>query len=315
MNVGVIGLGRMGSAIARRLADQGFTVTGWDTNPLAVRALAESGLPTSAHARAVADASEIIITSVTEDSGVIEIFGAIERVLQDRLDGKLFVEMSTLRPPTVRELAPALEALGARIVDAPVLGTIPNVRNGTLVALIGGWPQDVEGARPVLAALTRRIVHMGPLGSGHAMKLAANLGLAAYIQGLAESLALGEREGLDIDTMLDVLGGSVTANAWLPARLGVLKGDAAELTLDIRTLRKDIMSLVATGALGGVPMPLASAVLSALSAAVAAGWGAADIAEMPRFFRVSAVQRFGSLRHDHPAVDDDRLPGDERGVS
>lgn len=294
MNVGIIGLGRMGSAIARRLAEQGFDVLGWDKNALAVRALAEAGLPTAAHARAVADGSELIITTVTEDSGVTEIYGGIERVLQERIAGKLFIEMSTLRPSTIRELAPRLEALGARAVDAPVLGTIPNVRIGTLVALAGGAADDVARARSVLDVLSRRVVHMGPLGSGHAMKLAANLGLAAYIQGLAESLALGEREGLELDTMLDVLGGAITANAWLPARKAVLGGESADVTLDIRTLRKDITSVVATGALDGVPMPLAAAVVTALSAAVAAGWGGADIAQIPRFFRNSAVQRYAN---------------------
>jgi 3-hydroxyisobutyrate dehydrogenase len=292
LKVGVIGLGRMGSAIARRLAEQGCDVLGWDKNALAVRALAEAGLPTAAHARAVADESDFIITSVTEDTGVTEIYGAIERVLQERIAGKTFIEMSTLRPLTIRELAPPLEAHGARLIDAPVLGTIPNVRVGTLIALAGGTADDVDRARPVLDFLARRVVNMGPLGSGHAMKLAANLGLAAYIQGLAESLALGEREGLELETMLDVLGSAVTANAWLPARKAVLAGESAEVTLDIRTLRKDIMSVVATGALDGVPMPLGAAVATALSAAVAAGWGAADIAQIPRFFRNSAVQRF-----------------------
>jgi 3-hydroxyisobutyrate dehydrogenase-like beta-hydroxyacid dehydrogenase len=200
--------------------------------------------------------------------------------------------MSTLQPVTVRDLAPAIEAHGARIIDAPVLGTIPSVRDGTLVALAGGAAADLERARPVLSALAHKIVHMGPLSTGHAMKLAVNLGLAAFVQGLAESLALGEREGLGIEQMLAVLSVAPTANAWLAARKGVLTGERSDVTLDIRTLRKDMMSVVATGAHSGVTMPLSAGVLAALSAAVAGDWGERDIATLPAFLREEIVQRY-----------------------
>ena len=106
--------------------------------------------------------------------------------------------------------------------------------------------------------MTRRILHMGPHGAGYAMKLAANVGLGAYVQAIAESLALGAKQGLALDQMLDALSESATASGWLKAKTGVLKGETGDMTLDIRTLRKDIMSAVATGALTGVPMPLSA---------------------------------------------------------
>ena len=102
---------------------------------------------------------------------------------------------------------------------------------------------------------------MGPHGAGYAMKLAANVGLGAYVQAIAESLALGAKQGLALDAMLDALSESATATGWLKAKTGVLKGEAGDMTLDIRTLRKDIMSAVATGALTGVPMPLSAGTL------------------------------------------------------
>ena len=101
----------------------------------------------------------------------------------------------------------------------------------------------------MLEKLTRRIEHMGPNGSGYAMKLAVNLGLGAYIQALSESLALGAKQGLTLDQMLDVLQEAPYASGWMKSKIGVLKGEKPEMTLDIRTLRKDIMSAVATGAL------------------------------------------------------------------
>jgi 3-hydroxyisobutyrate dehydrogenase-like beta-hydroxyacid dehydrogenase len=206
--------------------------------------------------------------------------------------GTFFIEMSTLQPATVRELAPIVEARGARIVDAPVLGTISNVRAGSLVALAGGAPGDVAHARTILDTLASTVVPLGKLGSGHAMKLAVNLGLAAFVQGLAESLALGEREGLSLDAMLGVLARAPTANAWLANRKGVLTGELTDVTLDIRTLRKDVMSVVATGARDGVPMPLSAGVLAALSAAVAGDWGDRDIGALAAFLREKMVQRY-----------------------
>ena len=105
---------------------------------------------------------------------------------------------------------------------------------------------------------------MGPNGCGYAMKLAVNLGLGAYIQALSESLALGAKQGLALDQMLDVLQEAPYASSWMKSKIGVMKGEKPEMTLDIRTLRKDIMSAVATGALSGVPMPLSAGTLASL---------------------------------------------------
>jgi 3-hydroxyisobutyrate dehydrogenase-like beta-hydroxyacid dehydrogenase len=287
--VGLIGLGRMGSAMAQRLTGNGVDVIGWDQNVAAVDALGSRG---RAHARAIADGAEIIITTITEDTGVRAVFTGANGLLAGNVSGKLFVEMSTLQPATVRELAPAVEARGARIVDAPVLGTIPSVLDGKLVALLGGAPEDIERAKTVLDVLAQKVVPMGGLGCGHAMKLAVNLGLAAFIQGLAESLALGEREGLAMDVMLGVLANAPTANAWFASRRGVLTGEVTNVTLDIRTLRKDMMSVVATGARDGVPMPLSAGVLTALSAAVAGDYGDRDIGALAAFLREEMVQRY-----------------------
>jgi 3-hydroxyisobutyrate dehydrogenase len=292
MNIGIVGLGRMGSAMAARLREQGFDVIGWDQNAATNKKLTAGGLRVAANAREVAAASDVVISSITEDDGARRIFSGPDGFLQADVSGKLFVEMSTLQPMTGRELALLIEAKGARLIEAPVLGTIPQVRAGTLFAMVGGRAEDLLRARPVLEKLTRRILHMGPAGSGYAMKLAANLGLGAYVQAIAESLALGLRQGLAVDAMLDALQESATACPWLKAKAGVLRGDAAEMTLDIRTLRKDIMSAVATGALSGVPTPLASGALAALSAAAATDYGSRDIAELPQFFREALLQNF-----------------------
>jgi len=264
----------------------------WDKDAGAMKAAAERQMRLADCPRAVAAHGEFVISSITEDHGVRNIFRGRDGFLSGDVTGKLFIEMSTLQPMTGRELAPVVEAAGARLIEAPVLGTIPSVREGKLFALVGGAAEDLARARPLLEKLTRKISHMGGNGAGYAMKLAVNLGLAAFIQATAESLALGEREGLTLQQMLDVLSEAPTANGWFAAKKGLLAGEPADVTLDLKTLRKDIMSAVATGALDGTSMPLSAGVLSSLSAAVAQGWGDKDIGELARFFRQHMGQRF-----------------------
>jgi 3-hydroxyisobutyrate dehydrogenase len=292
MKLGIVGLGRMGAAISQRLRQQGFELAGWDHNADVNRTLAAGGLRIGANARDVAAHSEIVISIITEDHGVRRIFNGPDGFLSGDVKGKLFIEMSTLQPMTGRELAPLVDAKGARLIESPVLGTIPQVRDGKLFAMVGGRAEDLDRARPVLEKMTRRIAHMGPSGAGYAMKLAVNLGLGGYIQAVSESLALGLKQGLTLDQMLDVLQEAPYASGWLKSKIDVLKGAPAEMTLDIRTLRKDLMSAVATGALTGVPMPLSAATLVSLSAAVADGYGSGDLAELPKFVREAMLQNF-----------------------
>ena len=272
--------------------NRGWNVVAWDRRDSVARACASRGTRVVAGPRAVADEAEIIISIITEDAGVRGLFRGEGGFLAGDVAGKLFIEMSTLQPATSRELAALAERKDARLVDAPVLGTIPAVRDGKLVVMAGGRAEDIDRARPVLDRLARRIVPMGPVGSGHAMKLAANIGLAAYVQAVAESLALGEKQGLALDQMLDVLGETATVAPWLKAKLPMLRGEPGDISLDLRTLRKDVMSAVATAASTGVPLPLSAGTLAALSAAVAHGHGDEDIAALPKFFREFMGQTF-----------------------
>jgi len=292
MKVGLVGLGRMGSAMSQRLTEQGLDVVAWDHDAAATKAAAERGIRTVANAKAVAAEGEIVISIITEDNGVRKVFTGPNGLLEADVKDKLFIEMSTLQPMTGRELAPIVEAKGARLIESPVLGTIPSVREGKLLSLAGGRAEDVERARIVLDKLARRVVHMGPNGAGYAMKLAVNLGLGGYIQALSESLALGTRQGLGLEQMLDVLKEAPTATGWLNSKIPVLLGGKDAVTLDIRTMRKDLMSAVTTGALTGVPMPLTSGALASFSAAVAGGAGSGDLAELAKFVREQMVQAY-----------------------
>ena len=292
MKVGLVGLGRMGLAITTRLKESGFEVTGWDRDAAAMKAGADNGMAVAAHPRAVAGSADVVISIITEDNGVKNVFRGEDGFLSGDVRGKLFIDMSTLQPMTGRELAPVVAAAGAKLINSPVFGTIPHVLQGKLYAMIGGDVADLERAKPALEKLAGKIAHMGPNGAGYAMKLCINLGLAAFVQATSEALALGTREGLKLDQMLDIMSEAPTANGWFAGKKGALKGGPSDVTLDLKTMRKDIMSMVATGAVNGMPMPLSSGMLASFSAAVAHGWGDKDIGDLAKFFRENMGQKF-----------------------
>lgn len=291
MKIGVVGLGRMGRAIVARLREHGFELVMWDINPAAAQELREQPAQFAASPAAVAEQADIVLSVISADNGARQNFHGPRGYFEVDLRGKLFIEMSTLQPMTVRELAAAVEARGARFIETPVLGSVPTVREGKLLVLAGGRAEDIDGARPVLAPLARRIAHMGPIGSGAAMKLAVNLGLAAYIEALAESLSIAEQQGLSLEAALEILCEAPTSSPWLRSKLNVFRGGAADITLDLKTLRKDVLSALATGSLNGVPMPVSAGTLASLSAAVAGGWGDKDIALLPAYVREHLVRR------------------------
>jgi 3-hydroxyisobutyrate dehydrogenase-like beta-hydroxyacid dehydrogenase len=291
MQIGIIGIGRMGLAMAKRLSSQGVDVFGWDVDAARGEALATVGARGCETPAEVVARSETILSIVTDDAAVRWLFEDPAGLLAAPAPDKLFIEMTTAQPATIRRIAPAVEHAGGRLVGAPVLGSIPTVAEGKLFFLAGGAEADVARARTVLAHLARDVAHLGPLGAGNAMKLIVNLSMAAYLQTLAEGLALGVEEGLALPQMLDVLAQAPTANPWLAAKREVLLGGPANVTLDLAALRKDVLNAVTAGSVDGVVMPMAAGILSALSAAIANGHGGEDLGVHPKFFRERMVRR------------------------
>jgi len=290
--IGLIGLGKMGTAIAARLGETGESVIAWDRDEGRLREAAGRGVTAARGPCEVAEGARVVLSIITEDTGARALWEAKDGFLEADIAGRLFIEMSTLQPATVRALAAHAAGRGAYFIDSPVLGSIPTARQGKLVALVGGAEADLARARPALGHLTARIEHVGPIGAGAAMKLVVNNMMGCYLQILAESLLMGEREGLSLERMIDVIGASITATPWFHAKKPIFLGGKDDVTLDIRTLRKDILSVVATAALRGVPAPAAAAAAASMSAAVHAGEGGKDIAELVNFLRAALPQNW-----------------------
>lgn len=204
MKVAVCGLGRMGRAFAEALVADGHDVTGWNRTPRAVE-----GVRTAATAAEAVRGAEAVVVMVFDGPAAESVLSGLEGVLSGGAlaPGVLVVNATTLSPGESRALAVEAVRAGARYVEAPVLGSVPAVRSGTVQVLLGGTKQDVAAAEPVLHAWsyagTRH--HVGPVGSASALKLAANLTLGAAVAGLRDAVRLGEHLGLHRADVLDVV--------------------------------------------------------------------------------------------------------------
>jgi 3-hydroxyisobutyrate dehydrogenase len=191
--VAVLGTGRMGGAIARRLASTGFDLIVWDRTIPKAQAL-NVGRVASTPAEAIRDA-DIVISSLTNAAAVRDVYLGPQGAFGTS-DGTLFVEMSTAGPESIEELSREARTRGLRLLEAPVLGSVPAVESGTLAVLVGGSPEDLAQARPVLEHLGE-IHYVGGLGSAARLKLVANTMLGITTAAAAELLEAGTAAGLD----------------------------------------------------------------------------------------------------------------------
>ena len=285
MRVGIAGLGKMGAAMAARLAETGMEVAVWNRT----RARAEaSRLPVADSPRALAGRSEVVMTALFDGAALEAVFHGAEGLLAGAA-GKLFVEMSTVRPDTQVALAGEVRAAGGAYVECPVGGTTGPARAGKLLGLVGAEAADLERARPVLDALCRRVEHVGPVGAGAAMKLAVNLPLLVFYQALGESVALVRHLGLDpgwlVELMADTSGGPNVLKNRGPAIARTLAGeDPGGVTFDIDSIRKDLRTMVAEAEGRGFGLPVASRALAVFDEAGADGWGGRDGTWLPAYW-------------------------------
>src|SRR2546427_7259097 len=175
MKIGMAGTGRMGAAIAQRLAGRGHQVTVWNRTANKARAL---GLDVADSATRLAEVSETLISILTDAAALESVYG---QLLAGDVKGKLFIEMSTVRPETVKRLAEKVKAKGAAFVECPVGGTVGPAKEGKLFGFAGGEAADVARARPLLDQLCRRVEHVRPGGARAAVKLGIHLPLLVFL--------------------------------------------------------------------------------------------------------------------------------------
>src|SRR5882672_7539724 len=208
MRIGVAGTGRMGTAIVRRLIAAGHDVGVWNRTVENAREAREAGarwIPTPGE---LANDSEVVISFLLDNAAIERVYLGTNGLLAGRVEGLLFIDMSTVSPYIHARIAPMLALRNAAFIESPVSGSVAAAQSGTLVGFAGGEARDFARAQPLLAQLCRRVEHVGPLGAGARMKLAANLLLAVFWQALGESLLLADPSAMDAARAIDLLADS-----------------------------------------------------------------------------------------------------------
>jgi 3-hydroxyisobutyrate dehydrogenase len=290
--IGVCGIGRMGAALVERLLQQGYAVSVWNRTRAKAEALVAAGATVAATATELAHDCDIVISIMSDDAALESAYRGDRGLLAGARAGKLFIEMSTVRPETVVALARDAQATGALFIDAPVGGTVGPAREGKLFAFVGGSDAAVALARPLLEKLCRRIEHLGPVGSGALMKLAINLPLLVFWQSFGEALALVKPLGLSPQRMIDIFSDTSGAPGTLrtrgPAIVANLNGDkSAPVTIHVDGVRKDLRTMVAEAASHGVTLPVTAQALQVFDQASADGLGDADVVNLPAYWRAA----------------------------
>jgi 3-hydroxyisobutyrate dehydrogenase len=253
MKVGIAGLGNMGRAIAERLAEEGVALVAWNRSPDKLEGLSAEAAASPADLVGKAD---IVLSVLANDAATDRVYFAPDGLLAGDIAGKLIVEFCTQSPERSQALAKAVTEAGGAYLECPVGGTIAPARTGKLLGLAGGSDADFERARPILEKLTRRLEHMGPVGSGAAMKLSINLPLMIYWGALGEAIGLAQAGGVEPARALDILADSSGAIGAAKSRVPpildmIVKGDPGSVNIRLEVALKDMAAMVALAAENG----------------------------------------------------------------
>lgn len=254
MKVGVIGLGQMGGAFAERLLERNQPTIGWNRTKSKANALIEMGLEWADSPRAVTAQADVVLTMVSNGPALDAILEG-ERGVLAAIAGKVLVEMSTVAPAQAKALAARVAEAGGTLLDAPVLGNHLSVARGKLLIMVGGDATALEAVRAPLEKLAQKVLHVGAVGQGKAMKLALNLGLPTQILAFSEGLLLAVKAGIPRDTALELLLGGASASPMIQYRGPLVKGQPDPAWFDCTMMQKDVQLALDLGRELGVPLP------------------------------------------------------------
>jgi 3-hydroxyisobutyrate dehydrogenase len=281
MQLGFIGIGVMGRPMTLNLLKAGYQVTIYARHPEKpeVQEVINAGAKLAPSPRAMAMASDIVITMLTNSPQVEEVVHAPHGILEGARKGLIIIDMSTIAPAVSRKLAQEASIHGAHLLDAPVSGGSQGAVNGTLTIMVGGEREIFEQARPVLEAMGKKenIFHVGPNGAGEVVKIVNNILCGAIAAAIAESFVLGIKAGADVDTMASIIGVSSGAS-WQLANQFPLRAFNGSFQPGFMTdlLHKDLGLALDLAAENSVPAAMTALTRQMYEMARAAGYGRED---------------------------------------
>ncbi|MGH2945639.1 MAG: 2-hydroxy-3-oxopropionate reductase [Solirubrobacteraceae bacterium] len=292
--IGFIGLGVMGKPMARNLLAAGHDLVVHSRTRPSVDELVAAGAVAAGSPREVAQASGVTITMLPDSPQVAEVVGGEDGVLAGAVPGSLIVDMSTISPVVTRELARRAAENRVGYVDAPVSGGDVGAREATLSIMAGGGEQEFERARPLLEAMGRTIVHVGPTGAGQVVKACNQIVVALTIEAVSEALVLGSKAGVDPEVIIRVLSGGLAANRVMELRGRNFLEHDFEPGFRIDLHHKDLGIALAAGREYGVALPVTAAVGEMLQALRARGRGDRDHSALLTFIEDLAQHTIGA---------------------
>ena len=289
MNVAIVGMGRMGSAMARRLHEQGFELAVYNRTRAKAESVAEhTGSRVAESAADAVGQADVVISILADDQALREAYLGEAGIASGLREGTVVLEMSTIDPMTLDDLRPAVVAAGAVLLDAPVSGSVGMVEAGTLTVMIGGDAEALDKARPVLDELAAKVYHLGKSGAGSTMKLAVNGLVHAINQALSEALVLAERSGVPPELAYEVFANSAAASPFVAyKRAAFLDPDAAPVAFSLDLVAKDLDLILGLAERSGARMPQGEANLAWATRAVAMGLGSSDMSALAVALRSS----------------------------
>jgi len=258
-HLGFIGIGNMGSRMAKRLLEHGYQLKAYNRSRENAEALVKYGATVADSIAELASEADVILSSLTNDDAVKSVYTDADGVFAHVRRGSAIIEMSTVSPATSRQLYDVSRKTGVKFLDSPVSGSTPAAEEGTLTLFCGGDEELFQAAQPIFGAIAKQNFYLGSSGSGTAMKLVANTLLGVGMQAIAESVALGQKEGLDRHRLFEVLAQTAVI---APAHLGKLsRADARDYSAQfaMRLMNKDFRLVLETAAAAKVPMPATAA--------------------------------------------------------
>lgn len=284
----MVGLGRMGAAMARRVHDHtDAELVLYNRSADKAKAVADdTGAEVAATPAAAAEGVDVVVVSLADDAAILDAYRGDDGLIAGLAAGAVVCDTSTVDPETMRELAPEVRAAGAELLDTPVSGSVPVVEQGELTVMVGGSADALAVAQPVLDAFSKQTFHLGDIGAGATMKLVVNSMVAAINSALSEALVLAERAGLDREATYDVISSSAAGSPYVGyKRDAFVDPENAPIGFTLALVAKDQGLIHALAERVGASLPQGTANQACVEAAVAAGLGERDMSALAEYLR------------------------------
>jgi 3-hydroxyisobutyrate dehydrogenase len=286
--IALLGLGLMGSGMAGRLLDAGYPLTIWNRTPGKTQALADRGAKVAQSPRQAVAGATVVISMLADVPVCRDVWLGRGEAILGTAPGTVLVESSTVTVEWIEELDRAAREHGCELVDAPVTGSKPQAAAGQLLFLAGGSSAALDSITPILKAMGRDVVHVGPVGSGARLKLINNFLSGSQVAALAEALSLIERSGLDAQKALGVLTEGAPGSPLVKLLSGRMVARQYEPNFVLRLMAKDLRYAVSEADHQGLDLDMGRAALRVFEHAISAGQGEDDMSAVVEQFRLQA---------------------------